>query len=706
MREHDLGIRRTVDGAQRGNQRGPHTRSLTPVAGMLGALVMSTLGCSCGANQNVAAGEHGASGAAATLVPFESDGAFRDYLASLQHASSSRGWGLGDDSEGEYEAAPSIQSAPPPPASAPSAAATGGSVPMRRGGAPAHARAPSERPSAEPRARVADPATAERASDESITNTQEVGVDEGDIVKAHGDHLVVLRRGRLFSVRLVGGHLAPVSVIDAPPPGVSGGWYDEMLISDDTVVVVGYNYQSSGTELAVFHIDDAGVLTRQGVFYLRSGDYYSSRNYASRLIGSTLVFYMPVSLAGGHAPLPAVRHDNSSWDELVVGQRIYRPVTPNDATPTMHTVVRCNLEGAPNVRCVADGIIGPSSRSFYVSQNAVYVWTSTGGSRTPSHGYVANQNQNQNANAPQAPIPDALVYRIPLDGGVPGAVRAYGQPIDQFSFDESEGQLRMMVRAEGGSDSMWRPEVSGGDVAFVNIPLASMTTQVSTVPVQTYVPLPRVQQGTLHERFVGDYLVYGGESWNRGWGQPAMPSEVIMHPVRGGVTQRIPVAHDVERIEQLGDAALVVGSAGPNVVLTAISAHGAAVPVGTHMIPQAAQSESRSHGFFFRPDDGQNGILGLPTSVSGASESASVQFVRVEDFRFRPVGALHSRSNHVEDQCRASCTDWYGNARPIFYRGRIFALLGYELVEGMEREGQLVELDRTNYFAAPGVTLR
>src|SRR5436190_7643256 len=37
---------------------------------------------------------------------------------------------------------------------------------------------------------------------ESVTNTQEAGVDEGGIVKLHGDHLVVLRRGRLFTIRV------------------------------------------------------------------------------------------------------------------------------------------------------------------------------------------------------------------------------------------------------------------------------------------------------------------------------------------------------------------------------------------------------------------------------------------------------------------------------------------------------------------------
>ena len=39
---------------------------------------------------------------------------------------------------------------------------------------------------------------------ESITTTQEAGVDEGGIVKTHGDHLVMLRRGRLFTVKIGG----------------------------------------------------------------------------------------------------------------------------------------------------------------------------------------------------------------------------------------------------------------------------------------------------------------------------------------------------------------------------------------------------------------------------------------------------------------------------------------------------------------------
>jgi hypothetical protein len=36
----------------------------------------------------------------------------------------------------------------------------------------------------------------------------------------------------------------------------------------------------------------------------------------------------------------------------------------------------------------------------------------------------------------------------------------------------------------------------------------------------------------------------------------------------------------------------------------------------------------------------------------------------------------------VADHCKASCVDWYGNARPIFLGERVLALMGYELVEG------------------------
>ena len=77
------------------------------------------------------------------------------------------------------------------------------------------------------------------AEADSITNVQHAGVDEGGIVKLHGDYLVVLRRGRLFTISLKDSK--PRAVVDAFGPGIDprGAWYDEMLISGDTVAVIG-----------------------------------------------------------------------------------------------------------------------------------------------------------------------------------------------------------------------------------------------------------------------------------------------------------------------------------------------------------------------------------------------------------------------------------------------------------------------------------
>ena len=153
-----------------------------------------------------------------------------------------------------------------------------------------------------------------KEADESVTNTQHAGVDEGGIVKVHGNHLVVLRRGRLFTVAIGDGALKPISNIDAFGPDIDpkGTWYDEMLVSGNSVVVIGYSYERGGTEVGLFDISDTGQLTYRFTHHLRSNDYYSSRNYASRLIGSKLIFYAPQYLdlediEATAKALPAVR---------------------------------------------------------------------------------------------------------------------------------------------------------------------------------------------------------------------------------------------------------------------------------------------------------------------------------------------------------------------------------------------------------------
>jgi hypothetical protein len=216
--------------------------------------------------------------------------------------------------------------------------------------------------------------TGSRAAPPASPTTQEAGVDEGGIVKTWRDKLVILRRGRLFTVSLAGGGMRPVDSIDAFPPGVSGrgDWYDEMLVSGDRVVVIGYSYARGGTEVNRFRISGDGRLRFEDAYHLRSNDYYSSRNYASRLIGNRLVYYTPLYLGGrrGADPLealPAMRRwgrdgARAAFRRIADARRVF--ITPrlrDEEDPdlsAMHSVISCDLT-APELDCDATAVIGP-----------------------------------------------------------------------------------------------------------------------------------------------------------------------------------------------------------------------------------------------------------------------------------------------------------------------------------------------------------
>ena len=101
-------------------------------------------------------------------------------------------------------------------------------------------------------------------------------------------------------------------------------------------------------------------------------------------------------------------------------------------------------------------------------------------------------------------------------------------------------------------------------------------------------------------------------------------------------------------------------------------------------------------------------MVGLPIVGGGQSasrqlrhNSAAVLFLRNQSLRLSELGALDSRGTaNANDGCRASCVDWYGNSRPLFLRGRVFALMGYEIVEGELRAGRIEELRRADFTPA------
>jgi hypothetical protein len=564
-------------------------------------------------------------------------------------------------------------------------------------------------PTPPPAPAVAAPAAAPAASSESITNSQTAGVDEGGIVKVHGKHFVILRRGRLFTVNVDRHTLTPVSAINAFGTDIepAGAWYDEMLVSGNTVAVIGYSYSRGGTEVGLFNIDVEGQLTYRHTYHIKSNDYYSSRNYASRLIGSKLIFYTPISIGyydvNPLAKIPGLRRWQpaaSASDFKTIGQptRIYRtdePLTLDDGGVVMHTIIICDL-AKPELTCQSSAALGGYGRTFYVSSQAVYVWTLS---------YRRNQ-------LPTMPMP-AAVFRLPLDGSAPSAIKTQGSPIDQFSFlEDGDGYLNVLVRANGMGDSMWRNEQNSGNLALMRLAVKEFSDGQSKVPESAYRTLPDPGFGSVQNRFVGDHLLYGAGS---GWARPSgtITRNLVAVDKRSGTATAIPVPHFVDRIDSLGEHAIAIGTDGKNLHFTSVRLNSNPSIAGNYQRIGASQGETRSHGFFYKPEGDRRGIVGLPIRSAGQGtyrslweEPAAMLYLGNSQLQLKEIGSLPTQpSTGRADGCRASCVDWYGNARPIFLAGRVFALMGYELVEGRvltDKHGQqrLIELRRVNF--APG----
>lgn len=546
---------------------------------------------------------------------------------------------------------------------------------------------------------------------ESVTNTQTAGVDEGGIVKVHGHHLVILRRGRLFTVDVGSNRLAPVSVIDAYAPGSSGhAWYDEMLITGNTIAVIGYSYSKGGTEVVLFHIDESGQLSYKATHVLRSNDYYSSRNYASRLIGDKLIFYTPLYLNFNAAnPLdffPAVRtwQDGKAGDfkRIAPATQIYR--TDEDIAPTqtqiaLHTIQICDLS-RPDMPCKATGVLAPGGREFYVSKEAVYIWTAP---------FARFHHRTADTVGPVS----ASVFRLPLDlKQPPTAIKTMGSPIDQFSFLESDdGHLNVLLRSEGPAASMWSSEGGRKDLALLRVPVSQFGNGSESVPAANYHPLPSPQGGhSIQNRYIGNYLLYGaGNTWGRSQSAENAAYVVAWKNPQNGTVKLTPT-HSVDRIEALGKNALLIGTDHTSLVFSTIALGGTermvyANPVSNFTLANAAQGETRSHGFYYKPENDKNGILGLPFRGSGSSgwkqlrhTSSGIVYVKNNNLSLSEMGILGASPNpNTNDNCKASCVDWYGNSRPLFLKGRVFALMGYELVEGKLSGNSIGEVRRIDF---------
>lgn len=574
------------------------------------------------------------------------------------------------------------------------------------------------------------PSRTSRASNSpNITNVQTAGVDEGDIVKQIGDYLIMLQDGRLFVVDTSERQLRLTDRTDVYVHKNDGAWYDEMLVEGERIIVTAYSYGNQATEITIFRLDQtSGRLTRDGRFFLNSYDYYSGENYASRIIGDNLVLYTVYAvnhlswanvqtrlwrwteageaLRGRGRPAPETTREGRP---LVDPSTIYRPLL-RTSDPFVHVVTVCPLGtyrpgGVPE--CRVQSFVGPAQREFFVSTEAIYLWV--GQQQWGWDVPAAAGNKRCEASPSPANMTPALVYRVPVDGGAPGVVGLYGQPVDQFSMDMTRDTFRIFTRwTQPGCNT---PGTRVG-YRFTNVPLSDFTATLATVPAEQQVAVPPPGPGVIENRFADDWFVYGGRT--EAWGATADPRDpgrplMVLSVDNPAAPQRVELPHNIIRLERVGSDRIAASGYRHNggLDLSLVQLGAQSWRTDTAYLDNRFESEGRSHAFNSLIDDDGNGMVGIPTVLrrSGAaryvwnSQGSDVSFLTVTaEGRLTDAGALAQGLKIPVDgyRCEVSCVDWYGNSRPIFTGDRIFALMATEIAEGRMVRGEIEEVGRLN----------
>jgi hypothetical protein len=568
----------------------------------------------------------------------------------------------------------------------------------------------------------------------SITNNQEAGVDEGDIVKAFDRFFVVLQHGRLFSVDTGSGagQLRLVDRINAYQSDKVDSWIDEVLIFGDILLVTGYSYDVDASIVSMIRIDHEGGFHFLARYFIESNDYFSFENYASRIVDGKLVIYTPVDLtyvrADKELPLPRIRRwtsegGYSEWQPLFGISDVYRPIQAT-FSPAMHVLSVCPIAASGDFKCASRGIVGPWDHEMYVAPNHAYLWLTSNEDDVP---YYNDRKTCERGVDPRnlRGIPSAA-FRLDIARGSLTAVRTEGKPSNQFAFDDRGTHLWALVKRPPAECSMDNDDIAidseSNDLvpmALARIPASTFGTSPPTFQAADLYNVPAVADGWLQSQYAGNFLLYGTPQgawaayYGGRWGNIYHAGQLAVVPLPMPESGRLmKLGHSIDRIERFGKHALVFGY--PDVddfAVSSISLRQNARLADTEIMPGAAESEGRSHAFNSVVAEDGAGLFGIPTvklaSVRGNDgwqTPSDINFVSADaQLNLTSADALAGRRDREDSnyKCEVSCYDWYGNARPIFYRDRIFALTGQEVVEGALVSGRVTEIARVNLTDTP-----
>ncbi|MCB9616565.1 MAG: hypothetical protein H6722_29370 [Sandaracinus sp.] len=555
-------------------------------------------------------------------------------------------------------------------------------IPEWLGDAPAAAGEP--RPSsmtAEARAAMVAMLERDRAVDAEVP-----GVDGGDVVRAFGERVAVLRRGRVFVLSEAAADsdegvdapegrrrsLALERHFDLPRDRVL--YWDELFVhrrADGYELVVA-GIASRGTVLV--RLDPEGDEPTERLDF-PSGASFVHHGHGVRVVGDTLVAYGENPVAHDEDGALRVRDFEVTRDleAVEVEGVLYAPLVPID-DPTAYSFVRCDLAEVP-ANCRVQSFLGSSGASVFFSGTAAYLWYRGG--------------------HPDESEPPSAVVRLPHDGGPATALRTHGLASDSSGWHEEGGVLHVAIGTDPPEPRDGGPRVEPRLELF-SVPIATFDTQASPAPSNAF----RARRASTDDtRLVRNYA----HRWAGGrlaavdrTGGPLLVS------LEDGTTSELRLEHRPDRLEAVGDRVVGVGGTGGELSWTLVALEGTPRVLATHVSRAHRVADSERQTFEPRTLPDGTVLVGLPDRVDSPAEGegkSRIELFRMTSRGWDELGALVASPDVDErDGCRVSCGDWYRHARPIVWQGRLFGWMGYELVEARVIAGRVEELGRSDFL--------
>ncbi len=300
------------------------------------------------------------------------------------------------------------------------------------------------------------------------TNTQVDGVDEGDIVKTDGEYLYILRDGVTLTIaRADGENTAVVSETrvceDETDGDLSMSCYgSELYLSDGRVAVLYESYRwgydaavesyTDTTTMGVRIYDVSDPAAPALVADLAQDGYLSGSRVADGVLYLVTNYYVyDADKDDPYGFVPCVYESGAA--RLMACDCIY---IPEIRSSTGYAVVQA-IDLASGASVGELSVLGGCD-TLYMSRDNLYLisqdWTDTAGEPYTEDGYTVTEHTSASS---------TQILRVAASGGLTLAASGTlpGYPLNQYSFDETDGYFRAVVSTNESVYRLYSDEKHG-----------------------------------------------------------------------------------------------------------------------------------------------------------------------------------------------------------------------------------------------------